>query len=678
MDILLLLLITPLAYGLPGYLLLETIGLHDLHRGTRLALSVVASLVIVPFYFVAVSNFIPFTPNLWTALPLIAVLGASALWRRKVGGSALAIHSRVSEPAGRREAWLGWIWVLGFSLLINLPRLDFFVGGSAAAWASSGDEYWHLCELVSVAGSGLPPRHYFFPDVSLVYYYWSWIYPAILSNLQPQWFAPARTLALHSFVQTAAFIGLAWLILRWNIRDRWARAFGLWGITIAGGFDFFASLTLTKFEDWQLRVPWLASTNQVSSFPNIYIWVPQHVAGAMAFLLGIALWRNARAPGWVRGVMLGVLMAFCLGTSAFVFLSAALASAVWFLLYRHLWRSRGFLLSMACALPAFLLGAWYSLQLSIGRTDALLWNVFRVPVLEGLLQTNSVLIARIDQALTIVGFPVVTFWVMLVEMGLPFLLYLLWCVFYGYGAKNRWHRFLAIFPPAFILLTYVMTDSDPGRNFITRGMIPVEVAILLGGAEALALWRAQPHTRAQRIAVGYGMAACMIVQMVTPFADIRDRAMQSLGTALDARIPMEVAGITVADAVDPFPAKSAYQVWINNNTPMDALVVEYGPLEDTTIFRLLQRMRYLVPATADQLGHIQTDLDLLSLYSYAEFRARLGDSTPIEAVSLSPYIGSHHPPVYFVVRDSNQMALGALVYSDYFVRIYRSGPIPNQ
>jgi hypothetical protein len=671
MEIILLVLLALLFYSLPGFLLLEALGLRGVDRWARCILSVVVSLVIVPFYFASLSNLIPLRPNLLSVLPLAIVLGAAALWRRKIAGSSAALRSRVPETIGPKETGLGAVWVIAFSLLINLPRLDFFIGGSAAAWGISGDEYWHLCELVSVAASGLPPRHYFFPDLSLVYYYWSWIYPALLANLQPQWFAPARTLALHAMAQTFAFVGLAWLVLRWNMRNKWGRLFGLWGITIAGGFDFFPAISMVKYEDWQLHVPWLVSTNQISSFPNIYMWVPQHVAGAMAFLLGIVLWRNLRAAGWMRGLMLGMIAAFCLGTSAFVFLSAALAFFIWLVLYRRLWRSRALRTSLLCALPAFALGAWYSLALSIGRREALLANTFRVPVWEGLLHSAQPWVVRLDQAATILGFPLVVFWVMLIEMGLPFLLYALWCFVQGFGSKDRWKAFLALFPPAFLLLTFLVTDSDPGRNFITRGMIPAEITILFGSAEALAWIFSRPLSGWRRALMVYAMLTAVIAQMITPIADWRDRTLQSVGSALDARAPVKILRITVGNAVDPFPASSAYIHWLNANTPIDALIVEYGPLEDSTIFRLLQRTRYLVPATVDQLNHVQTDLDLLRLDAYSVFRADTGNQDPLQAALQSSYVRDHRPPIYTVLHDPAGASSGSLVYSDDYVRIYR-------
>jgi hypothetical protein len=676
MEILTVILLTPLLFGLPGFLLLEALAIRGIGRGARAVLSVTASLVIVPLYFVILSNFIPMRPNFYTVLPLLLLLGAGAVLRRKSIGR-IAIRSRITEPIGKKEIGLGWFWVIGFSLLINLPRLDFFAGGSLAAWGISGDEYWHLCELVSVAGSGLPPRHYFFPDLALVYYYWSWIYPALLSNLHPQWFAPARSLVMQAWMQTFAFVGLAWLLLRWNVRSSWGRVFGLWAITIAGGFDYFASRSLVKYEDWQLRVPWLASTNQVSSFPNMYMWVPQHIAGGMAFLLGILLWRNVRAPGWVRGILLGVVAAFCLGTSAFVFLSAALAFALWLILYRRAWRTRGLWQSLACAAPVFLLAGWYTLLQSIGRRDSLLWNSFRVPVFEGFLRTPAQPVVWLDQVATWIGFPVVAFWVLLVELGIPFLLYWIWSFRHGYGSGSRWKAFLALFPPAFIFSTFLITDSDPGRNFITRGMIPAEIVILLGSAEAMA-WIFSTRLRGlRRAAILYVLGTAIVAQMLTPLADVRDRMLQSIGVLFDARAPVEVMHFTVGNAVPPFPAKLAYISWINQETPIDALIVEYGPLEDTTTFRLLQRTRYLAPTAADQMNHLQTDLDLLRLDSYEAWRAAIGDQDPLKAAMDSSYVRDHHPPIFTVLRDPGQTSPGELVYQDAYARVYRVSASEN-
>ena len=233
-------------------------------------------------------------------MALVALLGVGVVFCADRGGcrgwACAHATAQATFPPSRGETILAAAFILLFTLAINLPRLDFLVNGNLATWGGSGDEYWHLAELVSVARSGLPPRHYFFPDQPLVYYYWSWIYPAILANTPGLGVSLARALAVHAIMQTGAFVGLSWYLLRLNLRSRLARWGGLWALTLAGGFDFFATLSMYKVEDWQRRVVWLVSNNQISSFPTLFMWVPQHVAGAMAFVLALLLWRNVRAP----------------------------------------------------------------------------------------------------------------------------------------------------------------------------------------------------------------------------------------------------------------------------------------------------------------------------------------------------------------------------------------------
>jgi hypothetical protein len=560
---------------------------------------------------------------LWL-IPLLLVLAGAAFLRAHRGHPGfLALRNRNPEPAGRWETLLGWLFVIGFSLFIWMPHLDFFVRGAAATWGGSGDEYWHLSELTSVAATGIPPMHYFFPDLPLVYYYWSLIYPAILSNLSIPLFPLARTLALHSFIQIFTFVGLGWYLLRWNFPGRLGRWIGLWSLTLAGGFDFFATLSMYKFEDWQRRVPWLESNNQVSSFPTIYMWVAQHVAGAMIFLLGILIWRNLRASLRTRLMLLAVIAAYGLGTSAFVFFSCALAGLVWMILFRRVWWNRKAIFPLAAAAGIFLVGSLQQLILSLRQSGGIIWNPLRVPAIEGLMGVAGPAYESLDKILTLIGAPVVIFWMMLIELGLPFLLYMLWAVRTGLWTRSRWQRFLAWFPLLYIVLTLILTHSGPGRNLITRGMIPAQIGIAFGAAACLSAWRRIRLSRAAKVAAGYGLATALIAQSLTPLVDWRDRTLQAVGETLDARANVELLFVTVGRPVAPIPNPLAYVLWLNENTPSDSLVVEYGPIDlgdiDANKFRLLQRVRFLTAETAAPLPALVADLEQVHTDSWEAY-----------------------------------------------------------
>jgi hypothetical protein len=674
MELFLVILIGAFLYLTPGALLLAVLRPRGLRSWEWVVLALVASLVIVPFYFSVLSLFFALRLTVLWLIPLGMALLVAAILRARAGAQpGFALRDRHHGTVGRTEGLLAIWWVIIFSVVICLPRMNFFWMGNAATWGGSGDEYWHLSELVAVAFSGLPPHHYFFPDLSLAYYYWSYIPPALLVNLDALAFSPARVLALHSFFTVFAFAGLAAIVLQRTFASRIARWVGLWSLTIAGGFDFFVTMNLAKYEDWQQQAPWLVSLNQVSSFPTLYMWVTQHVSGALIFLIGILVWRNLRASLRTRAFIVGVAAAYGLGTSAFVFLSCAIAGGIWALRYRRLWWSRKAILPLLILLGTFLLGAGGQLRMSLGQTGGMAINTIRVPVLEGFLGSsdNRTLIG-LDRWLTLLGFPISAFWILLVEMGLPFMLYAVWLFRDGLQNRRPWHGFLVAYPVLYIFLTLLFTHTGPGHNFVTRGMIPVQIAIILGGCLLLENIRWSAGSRLARSAVLYSLAAALLAQTLTPLFDWRSRTMIALSRTLNPKTPVQLFGVTVASPIQLVPARFQYVTWINAHTPADALIVEYGPVEDDTAFRLLQRLRLVPPDVVSGLSLQGTDLEEVNPAAWEQYRQMASEKDPLTLALASSFVRARQLPVYVVLRDPAQTAPGAEVYRDASVRIVRA------
>ncbi|HLC04231.1 MAG TPA: hypothetical protein VJK02_14440, partial [Anaerolineales bacterium] len=315
-----------LLYFVPGYLLLEWIDFPALRGLNRFLVALSISLVIVPSTFTMVGNLVHFQPGLWAWLALVLTLaiGALVLRRRKrrlhlgliLGGQD--IHS-----PRRLERLVVVAFLALFAAAVNAPRLLMFFQGSMAMELGPWDESWHIQQLVSVARGGIPPSHYFFPSVDLGYYYGSWIYPAILGNLPLSPVSLMRAMSMHAYLQTFAFLGVVYLLLQLNLRSPWARLAGLAFFTCMGGFDLFARQPAVDDIEFWLRDPgWLSSSAnmQISQFSTLYIWVPQHLAGGMAVLLMIFLYRNTASPTWLKLMCTGVLFGFCLTTSPFLFI----------------------------------------------------------------------------------------------------------------------------------------------------------------------------------------------------------------------------------------------------------------------------------------------------------------------------------------------------------------------
>jgi hypothetical protein len=204
------------AYWLPGMALRELVAWRGLGRLARLLLPVPLALVGVPLLFNTIAAILPFHPSLLALAILTAVLFAlGGVLRWRGWRPALEFRSRTGDARPPTiEKWGVGLLLAAVAVLAMLPRLHLLVHGSDVSTAVISDTYWHLSELTSIAASGLPPRHYLFPDASLVYYYWSWIYPALLASWPLAGQSLARLLTIHAFINLAAFLGVAYAVLR--------------------------------------------------------------------------------------------------------------------------------------------------------------------------------------------------------------------------------------------------------------------------------------------------------------------------------------------------------------------------------------------------------------------------------------------------------------------------------
>jgi hypothetical protein len=673
-------LITVVAYLWPGYALLSCVELEGVGRWGRLLFALPTSLIVVPFFLVAISNFAPFVPALWQVLAVgLALAACSWVLRTKHRLALIRVVPRNQDsfPGSRLE----WLLALGFCALFAvvtcLPRLDALVGGDLATTVGPGDASWQLARAVSVARSGLPPSHYFLPDLKLTYYYWSVIYPALLSNQPLLHVSLAQAVSVATVVQTAAFLAVFYLVLRLSLRTVRARIAGILLITIMGGLDGFAALgkNLGDLEWWQTKVPWIANGFQISSPITWFMWVPQHVAGAMVFLVCLLLWRNVRGPNLIRSACLGLVFGFAFGTSAWVFLAMALALGLWFLLCRG-WRlaRRGAPFAIL-AFGVFLVGSWKQILLERTSAAGLQFANFRVPLLEAYLGIQTAKAQLLDHLLTLLGAPVVLSWVLLIEMGSAFVLYLAFLARRRFG-RSAWERFLAVFPLVCLLLILVFRSSDNLDDLVMRGVIPAQVCMILAAATVVDRfeWKAL-RLRRKAFSLYFGLAL-ILVQLVWPLEEIGSLSAPALGAAFDAKADVRVRGLLVAQAVR-WPEELAYIHWANEHTAPDAVFIESGLSgeQQDLEFLHLERMRYL-PADA-----IRTSLDPstdMSLKGLADWQGQLGKGTLLCEAVRSPYVRARASTLYYVARGAAEPSSGTLVYQDNYVHLYLVTPSVRQ
>lgn len=667
----LLILLSVLLYALPGIAALKLFRLTGIGRVAQCLLSIPVSLVLIPVALVIVSNFIPFLPMYWMVVLMTILLWVVGVFLdRKQKKPSLQFRSRVfpsKKPSPREWILIGGA-ILLFSLLVNLPRIEMFVHGDQSLAAATWDEYWHLSEVISVARTGIPPLHYFYPEVPLIYYYFSWITPATLVN-QPILNIPiARALALHSFLQVISFLGLAYYLLRQNFKRTTSRVFGLASFTILGGLDYFT--TLNQNEWWQKDVDWLTSNNQISSFVTLYAWVPQHLAGGMAFLLALLLWRNVRCSTVIRISFLGILLGFTFGTSVFVCIAFVVAIMVGLWIYRKkLFRKKNIRWSLLF-LCILLIIDWHQVLLTLSHPGTIGISNFRIPLLEKYFNSASEKIEWADGLLTIGLLPLFGSIILFIEIGVGYAMYLIWSLWKGWRSTLTWQKFLFLYPILFYLLSCIITDDRGGGNFTMRGMIPAQIAIVFAATLFLESIRF-PKQWAPRLVLAYLCFVVVFCQSISWVIDLQAMIRTPLGDALGTTNKIKLFGINFASSIQ-WPESLEYIHWLNKNTPNNALIIEEDlPASDDLRFRMLERIRFMDPKKVELLLYAYHDNDLLSPIALDELEARISQSSLLDVARQSSYAKRTSAEIYYVTREGAHPEFGEPVFTDHFVTIYR-------
>ena len=662
-------LLSAVLYLAPGLSVLSLLDLGPVPLGRRLFAGLCVSLVVVPYGYLVASLFGHVTPHSIHLVVVSVAFGlVGAVLRNRRLRPQLSLAPPVARPT-RLESLVVWALLLAFAALANIPRLDMFLAGGATRSIPLWDETWHLAQLVSVARSGIPPDHYLFPTVRLAYYYSAWIYPGISGGASIG-LSLARAMAIHSWVISFAFAGLAYLILQRLVRTAPARLLGMSFFTILGGLDLFASLpSISQIDWWQARASWLVSHQQISQWITLYEWVPQHLSAGALFLMGLWLWRSLPDGSTIRNAALAALLGLSFSTSPFVFAAEVLAVGIVFFherrslverMRRTPWPAFAFgaVLLVCVVVPALPLTRAYLLHES-----GISLNDWRVPLVEAL-RGGQAAYAPLDRALTLLGLPIIAFAVGFIELGAPLLLYVAWWIIrLTRRPDSTWSSLdilLALQPPLFFCLTILVQDSG-GGGLSMRGMIPSQALICLAAAIALddgVPWLNSNSVR--RLGLAYMLAGFIVAQGSSAAAEWRDNSADLLKWMWSGRPGERV-----------FP----YIEWLNTNSPMEALILEQGcPDVDTPEYRWLERRRIVLPECAATMGLFERDRDFTILSEWREYReisTRAGGST-LELLGLLDIPGKDSLPVYEVVWPEQPLpSTGTLVYADAMVKVFR-------
>jgi hypothetical protein len=655
-------------------------------------LAIPSTIIAVPFLFSMISFFqhvIPAPPLMFAVCLGIAVIG---LLIRKFGAPPV-IHIQSRQGASRvsRKEWiLIPILIVLLVAFYNLPRVSALWDGASAQIIGSWDTHWHLEELVSVAKTGLPPAHYFFPDIQLGYYYWSLVLPAIVVNQTLVSITLAQALAIHSILQGIVCMAITYWMLRLNFAKPGSRILGFVFLTMTGGFDYFVNSNQDVIENWQRTVSWLISRNEIAGLPDRYSSTPQHLAGFLALLLAVIVLRNIQTGGIIKTGLIALFGAFILGTSPTIFIVYCLGIMLWLILYRKIWwrllrremaslftrrfPSRSGVRTILMALALIIVSGIVVLpQLRLtGLSDThLLLNNFRIPFAERFFNAETDKLGVIDWWGTIAILPLITWWIILIEIGAPVLIFSYWLVRNRHQLHSRWLKFVALFPILNLLLTFLVRDSSTANNFSRNAALPAQLFLVLGALTLVESIQWHKEKIWIRMATLYLLTATILLQMVTPCVSVYLSSRQPLGAVLGVSKPITILKIPVISPPVHWPEPLEYILWANATTPSNAVFLEEPLIADDVRFRRLERLRYFLPEALGDMTYFSQDAELLYSSELGVLKKQLQGKTLLEAAKTSGFIQANNPPLYYVSRSGVHPELGVPVYSDATTVVYR-------
>jgi hypothetical protein len=264
-----------------------------------------------------------------------------------------------------------------------------------------------------------------------------------------------------------------------------------------------------------------------------------------------------------------------------------------------------------------------------------------------------------------------------IELGVPFVLDAVW-FFRGLGRKTGlWRRFLVWYPAAYLPIAFLLQHT----NFALRGMIPVEIVIVLAAATAIEKTRPETLTGIQRSILRYGFAVLLAAQILSNGVEWWVVARKGLTETLRPSQGILALPIPTSNAfpdgdthlISPMADLGRgwnYLSWANAQLPANALVVEIGLADDANKIHLLERMRFMDPAEAAAAQHSERDLNIANPQRLAEWWQSLGGGTVWEKALRTEYVRRFHPPVYVLVHRGTLPQLGQPVYHDEYASIY--------
>lgn len=352
---------------LPGYglgMASGVLGFRGLAPGRRLLCAALLGIGLLPFLHSALVALVgvPATALITLAVALVALVPMGRTLRGRIDRPACALMA----------LWLG---VLAYALI------DIDTGDALLQPIGVIDLVKHAALTRSIVESGVPPLDPFFARPERVSYYYYFYTPCALID----WLGGAMVDGRTAFVGLAFWTGIGLV----GLVERLLAASGLVpGVPAgrvraaillllpAGGLEILLVLKMRLVGGIWAPVPeWL--NEQVLWWPGSLIWVPHHVAAALAGWLGLLVLAEAaegdrpgRAAQAACVAVAGIAFAACAGLSVWVCFGAVAAAGLWMalLLVGRRWRDAGRL--AAAGLFGLILSAAYLRDVLANREAA--------------------------------------------------------------------------------------------------------------------------------------------------------------------------------------------------------------------------------------------------------------------------------------------------------------------
>ena len=428
-----------------------------------------------------------------------------------------------------------WMVSAGACVLL-LSLVDLQMGSRLYPTIALGDHGVRVAFISSAVRSGAPPHNpFFYPGEyvpSRYYYYWNVFcgLPVVLGRVSPR--SSLHASSIWSFLALASTIPL---FLKHFLRQTKAlfrkSLIGI-GLLAVTGLDLLPTLlTYVLHRGVAPDMEWWDKT-QVASWLDALVWVPHHVAGLVACLVGFLLLWDALASSspscshsrsWtgraIRGGLAALAFASAAGLSVYVTLAFAGFLAVWTLRYLVKRRGSEFILCVAVGLLAGLLSLFYLRDLRTPAANASMQSTGQQSsTLAFQIRTEGIVVKRWgDHAWTIP--------LQLIEAGG---LYFLEFGFYGLAAwfvlraqwrkraqlseaqRASWYLLLTVG----FLATFVRSSVIQNNDFGLRSIMPVQFVLLLWAALLVdELWLQRPAERTWAHGVGRGSSALLLAAL---------------------------------------------------------------------------------------------------------------------------------------------------------------------